>query len=325
MFAPFAYVKPKTLDSATRHASEENAGVHAGGTDLMGCLRDNIYPVDKVVSLSGLKGKLSGIRKTSDGGLALGALATITEIAESSVVKSKYPGLAQAASEVASPQLRNQGTIGGNICQKPRCWYYRGEFDCIRKGGPVCYAVNGENQFHCIFGGDACYIVHPSDPSPALVALDAKVHVTGPKGERTIPMDKFQVSPSDDPTRETVLEPGEIVTEIYVPPQPSGFYNAYRKVRTRRSWDFAIAGMALALALDGSKVQYGRVVFSGVAPVPWRSKAVEKVIIGSDLDDRTIEKAAQAAVQNADPLSGNGYKIPLLKGVVREELVKARG
>jgi xanthine dehydrogenase YagS FAD-binding subunit len=324
MFAPFAYVKPESLDSAARHLREDNAVVHAGGTDLLGCMRDGIFQVDKVISLSGLKNKMSGIRETSDGGLALGALATITEIAESDKVRGKYPGLARAASEVASPQLRHQGTIGGNICQKPRCWYYRGEFDCLRKGGDICFAVNGENQFHCIFGGNGCYIVHPSDPSPALMALDAKVHITGTKGDRTVKMSDFQVEPAVDPTRETVLEPGEMVTEIYVPAPPRGLYSSYRKVRTRRSWDFAIAGMALALDMEGGKVKDGRVVFSGVAPVPWRSKAVEEVIIGNGLNDRTIEEAAQAAVRGAEPMSKNGYKAPLLKGVVRDELTKAR-
>jgi xanthine dehydrogenase YagS FAD-binding subunit len=302
-----------------------NAGVHAGGTDLLGCMRDGIYPVDKVVSLSGLKKKLSGIRETSDGGLAIGAMTTISEISSSEPVKRKYPGLARAAFEVASPQLRNQGTIGGNICQKPRCWYYRGEFDCIRKGGGVCFAVKGENRFHCIMGGDACYIVHPSDPSPALVALDAKVHVSGPEGDRTVAMDKFHVPPSKDPTRETVLEPGEIVTEIYVPPPPRGFYNSYRKIRTRRSWDFAIAGCALALSMDGSRVKDGRIVLSGVAPIPWRSGPAESALVGKELDDENIVKAAEAAVKEAEPLGGNFYKIPLVKGMLREELEKARG
>jgi len=323
MFAPFAYAKPETMNEAVKLLAEANAAPHAGGTDLLGCMRDHIYLVDKVVSLSGLKPKLSGIRKTGDGGLAIGALTTITEIAESPLVRGAFPGLAQAAKAVASPQLRNQGTIGGNLCQKPRCWYYRGEFDCIRKGGPVCYAVDGENQFHCIFGGNACYIVHPSDPAPMLLALDARVHVAGPRVERFVAMEGFHVPPGDDPTRDTVLEPGEMVTEIFIPPPPRGLYTAYRKVRTRRSWDFAIAGTALSLAMDGGVVRDARVVFSGVAPVPWRSRAVEDVIKGSRLDDATIWKAAAAGLEDARPMSGNGYKVPLLKGVLREELAKA--
>ncbi len=144
---------------------------------------------------------------------------------------------------MASPQLRNQGTIGGNLCQKPRCWYYRGEFHCLRKGGDLCYAAGGENLFHCIFGGDMCYIVHPSDTAPALVAFDAKVRIAGPGGDRTVPLESFHVPPGRDIQKETVLEPDEIVTEVLLPPPPPGLKSSYRKVRTRRSWDFALAGV----------------------------------------------------------------------------------
>jgi xanthine dehydrogenase YagS FAD-binding subunit len=222
---------------------------------------------------------------------------------------------------VASPQLRNQGTIGGNLCQRPRCWYFRGDYECTRKGGDTCYAMDGENQYHAIFGGSACWIVHPSDTAPALVALDAKVRLVGPKGSRTIPLEQFFILPEDDVKKENVLEPGEILAEVLLPPAAAGLTSAYRKVRARGSWDFATAGMALAIAMKpDKKVASARVVFSGVAPKPWRSTAVELAIVGQKLDAKTIAKAAAAAVTGAKPLAQNAYKVDLLKGVVEEML-----
>lgn len=320
MLPQFAYIRPGSVDAAVQHMSEEKAVVHAGGTDLLGCLRENILDVTKVVSISGLE-DLRGIRSTADGGLRIGALTTITEVAENALVRERYPVLSQGASEVASPQLRNQGTIGGNLCQKPRCWYYRGEFHCLRKGGDSCYAAEGENQFHAIFGsGDICFIVHPSDTAPALVALNAVVEVLGPKGRRTVPAESFHVLPEDDVEAETVLETGEIVTAVQIPPSPAGMRSSYRKARARGSWDFALAGVALVLQFEGNRVKAGRVVLSGAAPMPWRSQAVESVIEGKRLDSKTVAEAADAAVEGAEPLEKNSYKISLFKGLVKEQL-----
>jgi xanthine dehydrogenase YagS FAD-binding subunit len=319
MVPNFRYVQAKSVKEAVKHLADPGARVHAGGTDLLGCLRDHVFGAEKVVSISRIKG-LQGIRKTAEGGVRIGALTTITEVAESPLINRLYPGLAQGAAEVASPQLRNQGTLGGNLCQKPRCWYYRGDFHCLRKGGDQCYAVNGENQFHCIFGGDLCFIVHPSDTAPPLVALEASVKTNGPGGSRTIPVEKFHMSPTSDPQRETVLAPSEIVTEIVLPAPRPGLRSTYRKVRARRAWDFALAGVALAVQIEEGKVRHARVVFSGVAPVPWRSRDVEDLILQKKLDRDTIMKAADAAVKGAGPLEKNGYKIPLLKAVVEEEL-----
>ena len=318
MMPAFPYVRVRSLKEGIKHLSSGDARVYAGGTDLLGCLRENAFTAGKAVSISSIK-ELKGIREER-GGLRIGALSTITQVAESALVKKLYPGLARAASEVGSPQLRAQGTIGGNICQKPRCWYYRGDFHCIRKGGDKCFAFAGENQYHCIFGGAGCFIVHPSDTAPALSAFQATVRIAGPKGSRSVPVDQFFVPPAIDPWKETVLEPGEIVTEISIPAPPPGLRSSYRKVRARRSWDFALAGVALAVRFDGARVSEAHVWLSGAAPVPWRSKEVEQEILGKRLDEKTIARASEAALRTAEPLTKNGYKIPLFRAVIEEEL-----
>lgn len=319
----FKYVRPSTLREAVRHARGDGARLHAGGTDLMGCLHDDVLGAETVVSLSALD-DLRGVRETSGGGLRIGALTTITEVAEHPVIRERWAALAQGASEVASPQLRNQGTLGGNLCQKPRCWYYRGDFDCLRKGGDLCYARNGEHPFHAVFGhADTCYIVHPSDTAPALVAFGAEVEVEGPGGSRRLPVADLHVPPAEDPMREVALEDGEVVTAVLLPPA-DGAASSYRKVRARRAWDFALAGAALVIHFDGDVVERARVVLSGAAPVPWRSTPVEEAITGEVLTDQVIARAAEAAVRDADPLPGNRYKVPLFRAVLSEELEKIR-
>jgi xanthine dehydrogenase YagS FAD-binding subunit len=318
MVTNFSYTRPKSLKEAVKQLSSPGAGLHAGGTDLLGCLRDHVFDVKKLVSISGLA-ELKGISATPDNGLRIGSLTTVAEVAEHRVVNERYPALAQAARAVASPQLRNQGTLGGNLCQKPRCWYYRGEFHCLRKGGTKCFAVAGENEYHCILGGGPCFIVHPSDAATALVALNASLRITGPKGSRAVPVEQFHVLPSSDVHRETVLAPGEIVTEIVLPPVRN-LRSSYRKVRARASWDFALAGIALALRLNDGVVAEARAVLSGAAPIPWRSREIEEAITGKKLTADVIARAAEASMKNARPLAGNAYKLPLFRGLIEEEL-----
>jgi len=320
MIPSFSYIRARSLDEAVRYLSLDGARAHAGGTDLLGCLRERIFDVTTVVSLAGLK-ELTGIGETPAGGLRIGALTTIADIARNPVIRSKYLALSMAAAEVASPQLRHQGTIGGNLCQKPRCWYYRGEFHCLRKGGDQCFAVEGENAYHCIFGGDNCFIVHPSDTAPALIALQASVTIAGPNGRRSVAVENFHMPPSEDYTRETVLEPAEIVTEIVLPPPAGGLRSSYRKVRARRAWDFALAGVALAIVFSGEQAADCRVVLSGAAPVPWRSAEVEEIIKGRRLERDHALEAAEAAVKNAEPMAQNEYKIPLFRGLIERQLM----
>jgi xanthine dehydrogenase YagS FAD-binding subunit len=324
MLPKFTYVRPTTVNEALAVLNDRPSLIHGGGTDLLGCLREGVFSADTLVSLSSID-ELKGIRQAKDGGLRIGALTTIAEVAASDPIANGYAALSDAAGEVASPQLRNQGTLAGNLCQKPRCWYYRGHFDCLRKGGDLCFAYKGENQYHCIFGGDMCYIVHPSDTAPALAALGAVCRISGPSTSRSVAVESLHVLPTEDPQRETVLNPDEILTEVILPAPPKGLRSSYRKVRTRGAWDFALAGVALAIVFDGDTVLSARIFLSGAAPVPWRAKAAEAVIVGTTLDANTIDKAAAATVEGAEPLEQNGYKVPLFEGLMKEQLEAIKG
>jgi len=323
MYPKFTHTRPTSVDEALAVLDDRPAVIYGGGTDLLGCLRDRVFTADTVLSLSAIE-ELRGIRTAGDGTLYIGALTTVASVAADPVVVEKYQGLADAAASVASPQLRNQGTIAGNLCQRPRCWYYRGDFNCLRKGGEICFAYQGENQYHCIFGGDMCYIVHPSDTAPALAALGAVCRVSGPRTSRSIPVEMLHVPPTEDPRRETVLDPDEILTEIVLPAPAPGLRSSYRKVRTRGAWDFALAGVALAIVFDGDTVKSARIFLSGAAPVPWRSTGAEEAVVGSKLDNDAIDQAAAAAVEGAEPLEHNGYKVALFEGLMKEQLEAIR-
>lgn len=323
MLPTFSHVKPTTIGQAIRELATPGARACSGGTDLLGCLRDRVLTASKLVSLNGLA-ELRGVNELPNGGLRIGALTTLSELASHAQVKSRFNALAAAAAAAASPQLRNQGTIGGNLCQRPRCWYYRGEFHCARKGGDTCFAKEGENQLHAIFGGDVCVMVHPSDTAPALMALGASVRLIGPRGARTVGLDAFFVLPSKDHTRETVVEPDELVADILLPPPPAAAASTYRKVRARGAWDFALAGAAVALGRRGRKVDQARIVLSGVAPAPWRVERAEREIVGRELSAAMIERAAQRASADASPLSANAYKVALVRGAVAEALSELR-
>lgn len=320
MLPNFSYVRTRSLDEAVQHSSDYGARIHAGGTDLLGCLRDGVFETEKVVSLGGIE-ELKGIRQSSDGGLGIGALTRIAEVASSALVRQRYPGLAQAAAEVASPQLRNQGTLGGNLCQRPRCWYFRGEFHCLKKGGSKCYAVEGENRYHAIFGGGPCFIVHPSDTAPALIALNARLTIQGRQGERSVAAEDFFELPEFNLTGENVLLRGDVVTEIVLPGEMAEWKSSYRKVRERGAWDFALSSLALALRLDGKHVRQARAVLGGVAPIPWRSAAIEEAISGKEISPAIAAQAARAAIKGAQPLDQNGYKLALVQGIVEESLL----
>ena len=252
----FKYVQPKSLGDAAGLSEKEGdaAILFAGGTDVLGLIKNDIISPSEVINLKSIPG-LNNIEYSDGAGLKIGALTTVNEIAEHPVIMEKFVVLSEAAKEVASPQLRNVGTIGGNICQRPRCWYFREEFDCIRKGGDICYAVGGENKYHCVVGGGPCYIVHPSDIAVALVALNAGFTITNGKDIRKVSADKFFVLPEQNSLQENILKPGEILTEIFIPELPSDASSRYIKFTERNVWDFAIVSVAAIVNRSSNKIR----------------------------------------------------------------------
>lgn len=320
MINNFAYKKAGSISEAVKALSAEGARLHAGGTDLLGCLRDEILRADTVVSISGLKA-LKGISAGSGGGLTIGALTSLADIAADAAMAKQYPVLSQAAAAVGSPQLRERGTLGGNLCQKPRCWYYRKDIQCRKKGGETCYAMSGENQYHAIFGGGPCFFVHPSDTAVALTALGAELTIAGTSGNRTVEIKDFFISPGKTVEKENILLSNEIVTGIRIPPASGTARSLYRKVRARAAWDFALVSAAAVVDFDGDRVRDARLVLGGVAGHPWRVEAAEKKLQGRKLDGAAAAEAAEAAVEGAAPLRENRYKIEMVKGVVKESLL----
>jgi xanthine dehydrogenase YagS FAD-binding subunit len=320
MMKNFAYVRAGSVAAAIKALSTKGAILHAGGTDVLGCMRDEAVSAERVVSVGGLK-ELKGISARPDGGLKIGALTTIAEVAANASIAAKYAVLAQAAAEVASPQLRNQGTIGGNICQRPRCWYFRGDFHCARKGGDICYAVEGENQYHAIFGGGPCFFVHPSDTAAALAALQAQLMIAGPAGSKAVKIEDFFVGPDKSIQKENILAPNEIVTEIDLPPISGRVRSSYRKIRARRAWDFALASVGLVLQFENENVSRARIVLGGVGPYPWRAVAAEKLLIGKKIDGALAAAAGHAAIDGASPLRDNEYKVQIVQGAVEESIL----
>ncbi len=324
---PFEYVKPASLDDAVKALGRNfsDAKILAGGIDLLGELKEGIIAPNRLVNLKGVS-ELRYIHFTEKDGLRLGALTTLTEIETHPIIRKRFTALAESARSVAAPQIRHVGTIGGNLCQRPRCWYYRDEHTrCLKKGGPLCFAYNGENKYHAILGGGPCYIVHPSDCAPALIALNASVTLISPRGKRTVPLEEFFVLPSRRLDHETMIEPDEIVTEVHVPTPPSDARSTYFKFREKKSLDFALSGAAVFLQLSDGVCKEARIVLSGVAPIPWRSKEAEGVLKGKRITPELAEQAGSAAVANAQPLAQNAYKIPLTQAVVKRAVLRAAG
>jgi xanthine dehydrogenase YagS FAD-binding subunit len=295
----------------------------AGGQDLLTSLKAYIVRPSRVVNLKTIQG-LDRIEPDGNGGLKLGAMATLTQLEEHPDVRAKFPGLVEAVLSIATPQIRNMGTIGGNLCQRPRCWYFRLEnYNCRKKGGNECYAQNGENKYNAIFGGGKSNYVHPSDLAPMLVALGATVAIAGPDGRKNVPLEQFFVKPSQDIRRETILKEGEIVTEVVVPASPLAAHSTYLKFKERDSLDFALAAVAAAVDLAPDKtVRQARLVLGGVATIPWRVPKAEQFLAGKPLNDQTTAEAAKIALEGAQPMDQNSYKIPLTQTLVRRALLK---
>jgi xanthine dehydrogenase YagS FAD-binding subunit len=330
---PFEWTNPTTVAEAVRLLKpsdprgdpDEAPRPLAGGQDLLTTMKDDVTRPMRLVNLKSVKG-LDGIAGDAKGGLRIGALATLAALEEHPVVLKSFPALAEAAESVGSPQIRALATVGGNLCQRPRCWYFRLEHVvCLKKGGATCYAAAGENKYNAILGGGPSYIVHPSDLAPALVALGASARIAGPGGERTVPLERFFTLPSEGRIRrENVLENDEIVVEVVVPASAAAARSAYVKFKERESFDFALAAAAAALDVGpGGAVREARVVLGGVAPIPWRAPKAEAYLVGKKLTPETLNAAADLALDGAEPLAKNAYKIPLAKTMVRRALAQA--
>lgn len=320
----FDLIHPATVAEATRllakGGSLDAIRPMGGGQDLLGTMKDYILTPATVVDLKRIP-DLNKITVDSKG-VRLGALVTITEVEEHPDIQAHYPVLAEAAQSIATIQIRNVGTVGGNLCQRPRCWYYRNEhIVCLKKGGSQCYAApdSAENKYHAILGGGPSYIVHPSDLAPALLCLNAVLTIAGPSGKtHQLPLIEFFTLPVEGSIRhENVLKPGEIVTEVFVPASPLTVRSTYLKFREKNSMDWALSSVAMAIITDGGVVKQSRIVLGGVAPIPWHAQAAEAALHGKHLTDENIRAAALAATEGAQPLSQNGYKVPLTQTMVR--------
>ena len=320
MTPPFEYIEAQSLDDAVALLSRPGSVAMGGGTDLLAQVRDGVVAAQRLVGLAAIPG-MALIAETDGGDLAIGAAATIADIAAHPIVRRRYAALAEAAGGLATPQIRNEATIGGNLAQRPRCWYYRSPLiPCLKKGGDRCYALTGNTRLLCVTGGDRCYIVHPSDTAVALSALDARVETIGPNGRRELVVGEFFAGPGRDMRRENVLEPGELLTRIVLPadaPERS----AYIKVRERESGDFALVSVSVALTLDGEgTISKTRIALGGVAPVPYRDTEVEGYLAGRTIAEVDSTEAASLALANATPLPGNGYKLPMARNTLRRAL-----
>jgi len=307
-----------TLALLDRYRSE--AWVMAGGLDSFDWLKDRIKRPKVVVDLSQVK-ELHGVREVG-GGLEFGATTTLTEVVRHPMVREKYGILMEAAEAAASPQIRNQGTIGGNVSQDTRCWYYRSGWTCYRAGGNICYAdtPTAINREHAIFDADRCVAVNPSDSAPALIALDAKMVVRSSRGERVIDAEDYFIGPGTDIMRMTVLKPGNLLTAIRLPPTWAGAQFYFEKVRDRQVWDFPLVNVASAIVFSGDRIERMRLAVNGVAARPLRLKQVEDAVRGKPRNEETANMAGQLAIQGAQPLQHNGYKVPLLRNLVKRAI-----
>jgi xanthine dehydrogenase YagS FAD-binding subunit len=318
----FELFQPTSVDDAlalqARHGAK--AWVLAGGLDSFDWFKDRIKRPEVVIDLSQVR-ELRGVRAAGDG-VEIGAMTTLTEVVRHPLIREKFSILPNAAEAAASPQIRNQGTIGGNVSQDARCWYYRGGWPCYRAGGNICYAdtPTGLNREHAIFDANRCVAVNPSDTAPALIALDAKFVIRTPKGERVVDAENYFIGPGTDITKMTILQPGDLLTTIRIPSTWAGAQFYFEKVRDRAVWDFALVNVAAAVVMSGGMIQRIRLAANGVAAHPVRLTAVEAAVVGKPCTEETAEMAGQIAIRGAEPLQSNGFKVPLLRNLVKRAI-----
>jgi xanthine dehydrogenase YagS FAD-binding subunit len=315
----FKLAQPGTVDELAAVLSEGPGAMTlmSGGTDLIDLLKSGVAAPDIVVDVQGIA-ELAGITRDKDG-LRVGPMTRVVDLAAHPDVSRDYPVLKDAALSLASPQLRNVGTVGGNLCQRPRCWYFRDpEVVCLKKGGDKCYAFQGRNQYHAIFGGDPCFIVYPSDLAPALISLGARVTIGRAGGDRVVPLEKFYQPPSVDVRKENILAGDEFIRSVSVPPPRPGQKSGYVKLTERAAWDFALASAAVTGVVRGKVFSEIAIVMGGVGTVPWRMTGAEAVLRGKTVTEALLDQAGRAAVKEAAPLAENAYKINLTAAAIRK-------
>jgi xanthine dehydrogenase YagS FAD-binding subunit len=297
----------------------KSAAIVGGGSDLLGLVKEHLVSADVLVNLKSIRGMDQISEK--NGGVSIGGLTTLDTLSHHPLIQSRYRVLADAAGSVATPQIRNVGTIAGNLAQRPWCWYFRNGFPCFKNGGKTCFSVTGENDLHAIFGGGPSFIVHPSDTAPALVALGARFRIVGPAAERTVAAEDFFTLPRVNPDRENILAKDEVLAEVHLPALAKNTRSMYHKELDREAWTHAIVSVALVLEMDKQTCRTARVVLGGVAPIPWRVKKVEAMLAGQIITEELAARAADTALEGAQPLSKNKYKVPLTKAIVKRNLV----
>jgi xanthine dehydrogenase YagS FAD-binding subunit len=320
----FSNANPKDMREAVSMLSQarqqgRNASIVGGGSDLLGMVKEHLVQPDVLVNLKTIRG-LDQIEHQR-GNVKIGGLITLDALSRDQRIRKEYTVLAEAAENVGTPQIRNAGTLAGNVCQRPWCWYFRNGFPCLKNGGNICFSASGENQLHAIFGGGPSYIVHPSDTAPALMALDAQFHIAGPSGERVLPASEFFQLPRVDAARENVLGKDEILSAIQLPAARPGVRSTYHKVLDREAWTHAVVSAAIVLEMDQQICRSARVVLGGVAPIPWRLPKVEAMLVGQRITPELAAKAGQASTEGAHPLAKNKYKVPLTKAVVKRTIL----
>ena len=318
-----AALSPSTRDGqrdalAAARSGRPLATPMGGGMDLLGLMKDFIVSPEKVVSIRGLDQNIV----SGDGGLRIGAAVKIADLIDHAQVRRLYPALLTAAEGIGTPQIRNMGTVGGNIMQRPRCWYFRNEeFHCLKKGGSRCFAVEGENQYHAIFGDGPCHIIHPSSLAVPVIAYGGRFRVAGPNGAREIDAGQFFQMPNQNLYGESVLQPDEIITHVVLP--APGQRSAAYEVRFKQSHDWPLASASVNFVMSGSSVKSARIVLGAVAPIPWRVPAAERVLAGKAITEALAVEAANAALAGARPMSGNAYKIQIAKTAVKRAILAA--
>jgi xanthine dehydrogenase YagS FAD-binding subunit len=321
VIARFEWTDARSVDEAIDQINDKTV-VKAGGIDLMDRLKEGLDTPSRLVNIRTISG-LDYVKEES-GWLRIGPMVTLATIAEHPVIRQRYTVLGDAALKAATPQIRNMATVGGNLLQRPRCWYFRSDqFHCLRKGGDHCFAQDGENEYHAIFDNQICAIVHPSATACALTALGATVELRSKSGTREVALEELFVRPEKDVTREHLLNPGELLTEIRVPAPSDATRTAYTKLAQKESFDWPLAEVAVVLESRGGMVSKASIVLGAAAPIPWRATAAEKALAGKPLSEQTARAAGAAAVQGATPLSQNAYKIPIFETVVRRTILAA--